>query len=201
MKVGNDLIFIYTLIKIFSLLYTIMEQVEHKEITEDDIQSLLQTISPLNLAIENQEISCLNILTEGNISIVSSYDSDDSDNTTRSLKYPRNINSPSMSISSSNANIDKVLMMDTIDDLREENSQLNIKVLNLKEENRILQDENKILYGNYEDIKQKYEEELIERYITHSVKEPDSQIGFYVVIIGTSITTCAAIALKFLKVI
>lgn len=104
--------------------------------------------------------------------------------------------SPTMSISSSNTNIDNSLLVNTIDNLREENAELNGKVLGLEEEKKILKINEELL--NQEIISLKQLNNSLSEYNDYEDKRISlSQVGFYV-IVGSSIT-CITYCFKYLK--
>ncbi len=110
------------------------------------------------------------------------------------------INSPSMSVSSSNTNIDETLMMSTIDNLRTENASLVVENIMLEDENKLLLDENKELYIKINELKKKSINEIIIKDNCINKKSNDS-INIVAILIGSSITTCTVILLKNLNVI
>ncbi len=97
------------------------------------------------------------------------------------------IDSPSMSVSSSNTNIDETLMMNTIDNLRSENASLVIENIMLGEEIDSLKNDKKILHKKIQSLKKKYDD----------IKEPQN-VGLYI-LLGGSITTCTFFALHIWK--
>jgi len=116
-----------------------------------------RSISPLNLdtQISNQELPRL-ILPSTNDNKMENISISPSEHSFRTAETYNN--SPSMSISSSNTNIDESLMMSTIDTLRSENALLTVDNILLEEEINSLKIDKKVLHKEIQDWKQKYDD-------------------------------------------
>ena len=148
---------------------------------QENTDNPFRSISPLNLdtQILNQELPRLIL------PIIPSPSRSE-----HSFRTAKTYNSPSMSISSSNTNIDETLMMSTIDNLRTENASLVVGNIMLEEEIDSLKNDKKVLHKEIQNLKKKYNDiEVIE--------EPQN-VGLYI-LLGGSITTCVVFAINIWK--
>ena len=162
-----------------------------EQITDNPFRS----ISPLNLdtQITNQELPRLVLpATDGEMDNIS----ERSFKTAKTYRSP----SPSVSISSSITNIDESLMMNTIDNLRNENAKLIVENIILETENNSLKIDKEELYSEIEDWKKKcnpVENQIIVEEVSEEYLFP-TNAGLYI-LFGGSITTCAMFVLKYYK--